>query len=154
MIIISLDGYWAPSLYTRLLMKKQWDKWGIVLSTACIIHCFAVVILPLMLPAVEMFVHSPWVHRVFAVLVITTTPLAFIPGYRRHGLPHVLFSAVAGLVLILSGVFLDGRINEVLSHGVSILGSILLVSAHILNIRYSRRFHPVVHKHSHTKNCC
>jgi len=135
-------------------MKKQWDKWGIVLSTACIIHCFAVVILPLMLPAVEMFVHSPWVHRIFAALVITTTPLAFIPGYRQHRLQYVLFTAVAGLFMILSGVFLDGRIDEALSHGISIVGSILLVSAHVLNLRYSRRFHPVRHKHSNTNNCC
>ncbi len=135
-------------------MKKQWDKWGIVLSTACIIHCFAVVILPLMLPAVEMFVHSPWVHRIFAALVITTTPLAFIPGYRSHGLKHVLALAVVGLVMILSGVFIDGHVSEWLSHATSIVGSLLLVSAHVFNIRYSRKFHPVRHKHSHAEKCC
>lgn len=135
-------------------MKKQWDKWGIVLSTACIIHCFAVVILPLMLPAIEIFVHSPWVHRIFAVLVITTTPLAFIPGYRSHGVRQVLGMAVLGLTMILSGVLIDGRVAELISHSISIIGSLLLVTAHVFNIRYSRKFRPVKHVHSHTENCC
>lgn len=125
-------------------MKKLWDKWGIVLSAACIVHCFAVVILPLLLPALEMFVHSPWVHRCFAALVIITTPLAFIPGYRRHGLHRVMVGAIGGVTLVLLGVFLDGSVDELVSHGVSIAGSFLLVSAHISNLRHA-------HRHTH---CC
>jgi hypothetical protein len=120
-------------------MRKLWDKWGIVLSAACIIHCFAVVILPLLLPAVEMLVHSPWVHRVFATLVIFTTPLAFLPGYRRHGLHRVLILAVAGLCLVLVGVAMDGQVDEFLSHATSIVGSMLLVSAHVWNLKHSHR---------------
>ena len=135
-------------------MKKQWDIWGIALSTACVIHCFAVVLLPLLLPAVEIFVHNGWFHRIFATLVVITTPLAFIPGYRRHKLQRVLISAVAGLTLVILGTFLDGQLNEVFTHGISISGSLLLVSAHVFNIRYSRQFHPVRHKHSNTENCC
>jgi len=125
-------------------MRKVWDKWGIVLSAACIVHCFAVVILPLLLPAVEMLVHSPWVHRVFATLVIFTTPLAFLPGYRRHGLQRVLVLAIAGLALVLMGVVLDGQVEELMSHSVSIAGSVLLVSAHLWNLK---------HSHQH-KKCC
>jgi len=127
-------------------MKKLWDKWGIALSAACIVHCIAVVFLPLMLPAVEMMVHSPWVHRIFAIIIIFTSPLAFIPGYRRHGLHRVLFFAMAGLTLILMGIFLDGAISEYVTHSMSILGSASLVYAHIKNLRHA-------HKHEHD-HCC
>ncbi len=127
-----------------ITMRKIWDKWGIALSAACLVHCFAVVFLPLMLPAIELMVHSPWIHRVFALLVIITIPLAFVPGYKRHGVHSVLVTALAGLVLILTGVFLDGATDEYISHGISIVGSFLLVWAHLMNIRHSQK-----HKH-----CC
>lgn len=125
-------------------MKKIWDKWGIALSTACIVHCVLVALVPLLLPAAELLVHSPWVHRLFALFVMVSTPLAFIPGYRRHGVNRVLIQAGVGLILVMAGVFQDGIWSEVLTHSVSILGSVLLVWAHILNIRHS-------HKH---QNCC
>ncbi len=125
-------------------MKKLWDKWGIALSSVCILHCFAVVFIPLLLPALNLVTHSPWFHRIFAVLIIFTTPLAFIPGYRRHGLHRVLAFALIGVSLILLGVFLDGSVEEWLSHGISIVGSVLLVSAHIFNLRHAQK-----HKH-----CC
>lgn len=134
-------------------MKKQWDIWGIALSTACVIQSCSGSS-SIAIPAVEIFVHNGWFHRIFATLVVITTPLAFIPGYRRHKLQRVLGCAVAGLVLVILGALLDGQLNEVFTHGISISGSLLLVSAHVLNIRYSRQFHPVKHTHSHTEKCC
>lgn len=123
--------------------KKAWDRLGIVLSTACFFHCVAVMGLPLLLPTLNLFIHTPWIHRVFAVLILVITPMAFIPGYRRHGLSNIIALAYLGVAGILLGVFLDGHTEEWISHSISILGSILLITAHVQNIRHSRR-----------ANCC
>lgn len=123
--------------------KKPWDRLGILLSSACLIHCVAVVFLPLLIPALALFVHTPWVHRVFAVFILVITPMAFIPGYRRHGLNRIIIQAYIGVGLILLGVFTDGLLSEEVSHGLSILGSLNLVMAHVQNIR-----------HSHRARCC
>jgi len=119
--------------------KKAWDRLGILLSGACLIHCVVVMGLPLILPAMTFFVHSPWIHRVFAVFIMLITPMAFIPGYRVHGMNRIIILAYLGVGGILMGVFSDGFVSEYLSHGISVVGSILLVTAHAQNLRHSRR---------------
>lgn len=120
-------------------MKKVWDKLGIALSSICLAHCVAVVLLPLLLPALGTYFHSPWIHQTFAALVLIITPMAFMPGYRRHGLTRVLVLAWAGVAFVLAGVFSDGKLPEITSHGLSIMGSCFLVSGHLLNLRHSRK---------------
>lgn len=123
--------------------KKAWDRLGILLSGACLIHCIAVVFLPLLIPALALAVHTPWIHRTFALIILVVTPLAFIPGYRRHGLNRILVKAYLGVGFILLGVFSDGLVSEYTSHGFSVIGSLALVLAHLENIRHSR-----------TSRCC
>jgi hypothetical protein len=120
-------------------MKKVWDKLGIALSTICLAHCVVVVVLPLLLPALGTFFHSPWIHQTFAGLVLIITPMAFMPGYRRHGLSRVLVMAWTGVALVLAGVLSDGKLPEITSHSLSIMGSGFLVTAHLLNLRHSRK---------------
>lgn len=52
---------------------------------------------------------------------------------------------MSGLLFVGLGVMLEQRFPEVLSHGVSIFGSLLLVFAHTKNIQHS-------HRHQH--QCC
>lgn len=120
-------------------MRKLWDKWGIALSSACILHCVLVGLLPLVIPALGLFMHTPWVHRLFALFVMVSTPLAFLPNFRRHGMNRVLIQAALGLVLVMTGVFQDGLWPELLTHGLSVAGSALLVWAHWLNLRHAQK---------------
>lgn len=126
-------------------MKKVWDKLGIAFSGACVVHCIFVAFLPLFFPALEIFTHESWIHIVVAVIILFTSPLAFIPGYRKHGLTWILQTALVGLGLILLGIILEGRMLDTVTHGISILGSLTLVFAHIKNIQHGR-------KHNH--RCC
>jgi hypothetical protein len=126
-------------------MKKVWDRLGITFSTACVIHCVAVAFLPFFFPALSVYVHSTWVHVFVGFIILFTSPLAFIPGYRKHGLTWILGVAVAGLFFIMMGVLLEGKVSDQVSHGVSIIGSLFLVFAHAKNLQHS-------HKHHH--QCC
>jgi hypothetical protein len=125
-------------------MKKIWDRLGIAFSSACVLHCIMVAFLPLFFPAFRAYSHQPWVHYTVGVTILFTSPLAFVPGLKKHGLSWIISVALTGLLLIIAGMILERTQSEQLSHGISILGSLLLVFAHAKNIQYS---------HSH-KQCC
>ncbi len=122
-------------------MKKVWDQLGIAFSSACVAHCIGVAFLPLIFPALTQYTHQTWFHIVVGLTVLFTSPLAFIPGYKKHGLTWIIILAIAGLFLVAVGVLLEDKVSEQISHGISILGSLLLVSAHAKNIQHSHRHH-------------
>jgi MerC mercury resistance protein len=122
-------------------MKKGWDRLGIAFSSVCIIHCIVVAFLPLFIPALAAVTHQPWVHAMVGTTVLFTTPLAFVPGYKKHGLNWIIVLAFFGLVLILGGYLAEDFTTEQVSHGISIVGSLMLVSAHWKNIQHGHRHH-------------
>lgn len=126
-------------------MKKVWDRLGIAFSSACVVHCIFVAFIPLIFPALAYFTHLDWVHGAVAISLLVTTPMAFYPGFKKHGLTWILSLASLGILIILAGMFLEDRTSEILSHSISILGSLLLVLAHVKNLQHS-------HKHKH--QCC
>lgn len=122
-------------------MKKIWDKLGIALSSACVAHCLLVAFLPLIFPVLSEYTHSTWVHVIVGFIILFTSPLAFIPGYRKHGLTWIIGVAFSGLFFILLGILAEDHFSEQLSHGISIFGSLLLVFAHFKNLQHSHRHH-------------
>jgi hypothetical protein len=126
-------------------MKKVWDRLGIAFSSLCVIHCLVVAFLPLAFPVISTLTHSSWVHILVGLIILLTSPLAFVPGYRKHGITWILGGALLGLIFILLGILVEGRTSDQVSHGVSILGSVLLVFSHAKNLQHSQR-----HKHQ----CC
>lgn len=122
-------------------MKKVWDRLGIAFSGACVVHCILVAFMPLIFPAISAYTHSTWVHVVVGIIILFTSPLAFIPGYRKHGLTWILTTAVGGMFLILLGILLEGRFTDQVTHSISIIGSLFLVLAHIKNLQHSHRHH-------------
>jgi hypothetical protein len=126
-------------------MKKIWDRLGIVFSSACVLHCILVAFMPVVFPAISAYTHATWIHIVVAVVILLTSPLAFIPGYKKHGLSWIIISAMGGLGLIFLGVLMEGLVSDQASHGISILGSLLLVFSHAKNLQ---------HSHRHRHQCC
>jgi hypothetical protein len=99
-------------------MKKVWDRVGIAFSSACVLHCLAVAFLPFFFPALKAFTHQTWVH---------------------------IATALTGLLLVFSGILLERIVTDQISHGVSIVGSLMLVYAHAKNL---------LHTHRHHHQCC
>lgn len=132
------------------VMKKVWDKLGIAFSSACVVHCIMVAFIPLFVPALAQISHQPWVHVSVGFSILFTSPMAFVPGFKKHGLTWIMALAGAGLSLILLGMILEKTIDsEQVSHGISIAGSVLLVFAHYKNLRHSHR-----RGHRHRHQCC
>jgi len=126
-------------------MKKVWDRIGIAFSSACVVHCIFVAFLPLIFPALTIYTHSSWIHITVAIIILFASPLAFLPGYRSHGVTWIMGCAMSGIVLILAGIAVEGKTSDQMSHGISILGSLILVFSHAKNLQHSRK---------HKNQCC
>lgn len=126
-------------------MKKIWDRLGITFSSACIIHCILVAFVPLLFPSIAHYAHGNRIHLLIGGIVLITSLFAFIPGLKKHGVTWIIKSAVTGLFLILLSLIVEPYSSEKIAHTLSIMGSLLLVFAHIKNIHHSQ-----LHKY----RCC
>jgi hypothetical protein len=81
-----------------------------------------------------------WLHPVFAVLLVPTTILALVTGYRRHRNNRVVTFMTIGLLLVLIAAFpalhYPGVVFETI---LTMSGSVFLISGHFLNWRLSRQ---------------
>lgn len=117
------------------MINKMWDKIGICASGLCLIHCLATPILLFLIPSFEFSEHiDHHIHEIFAVVVVTSIMLAVYPNCRRHGHKDIIAIAFLGVVFILSAVFFRS-LPEVVHHSMTITGSLLLITAHVKNMK-------------------
>lgn len=120
-----------------------WDGVGIAASVLCLLHCLVLPLVPALLTLLSLiglsFLKEEGAHQWVALFIVATCGFAFIPGYRRHRRRHVLVAMVAGLSLILVGAFTAGAWWGARSETIlTVAGGVCLVTAHLLNLRYTR----------------
>jgi hypothetical protein len=135
----------------RVMKKVFWDRLGITFSSACAVHCVIVAFLPLFFPVLKTLAHASWIHVVVATIILFTSPLAFFPGYRKHGMTWIMTTALVGLMLVFMGILLEDKVSDQISHGISICGSLFLVFAHAKNLQHSHR---KTHQKGQPQQCC
>lgn len=120
------------------------DAAGVAVSLACGIHCLLTPILLLFLPTLGEAFHRPVVHRTIALAVTAIAAWALWRGYRRHGHATPLAFGLAGLAAVWTALLLphDAHAHEHfhIPAGtlITMLGSVLLITGHVLNIRACR----------------
>lgn len=137
------------------MTSSRLDKAGAIISILCIIHCAAMPLILLFLPALStVFIQDEGVtHRILFVMVVLVAAFSFIPGYRLHRKPKPLLFFAAGIIGLAVATFLahDGAvfIESLTHHGhdhdhtdihawesvIAIPSSILIVLAHYYNHR-------------------
>lgn len=121
-------------------LSISWDHVGVVLSFLCLVHCLFLPFLISMLPALglEIF-QNEMIHKTLAVGVCVVSLFAFIPGLRIHQKTFVIFLAALGLLCILGAVLYAGENwGEMAEKGLTSLGGLFLITAHILNQTFCR----------------
>lgn len=116
-------------------MRHIWDTIGICLSALCLIHCVALPFLIAFFPyfAPQIFGHENF-HIFIIPFIITISLIAFLPGYMSHRSKTPFFIAITAIILISLGVFAGHTSKNVYwENGLTILGSILMITAHIKN---------------------
>ena len=122
------------------LKNRRWDLAGVVLSGACALHCALTSALLVALPAAGSFA-SHETHQVLSVLAATVASVVFVPSLLRG---HYHLPALAGLgaVMVVSAAF--ASLSTAQEIGVTVLGGVLLVTAHLKHARRHASYH-----HSH-----
>ena len=118
------------------MASKIWDKVGICASGLCLVHCLATPVILLIFPTFKLaFLEHHAIHEVLGVLVVSSVLIAVYPQCRKHGHKDIIGFALGGVLFILAGVFFGHDLGEELEHGLTIVGSILLLTAHVKNIK-------------------
>ncbi len=114
------------------------DLLGIGASLACAIHC---AVLPLSLSGLSVFgvniVHNFWFESGMILLAFVVGTMSLRHGFIRHHrspVPFMLFAT--GILFLLAKQY--WQVYELILLPFAV---ILIVSAHIFNIRFSRNFH-------------
>ena len=117
-------------------MNKVLDKFGICVSGLCLIHCILTSIVIILFPTLNatFFDHESF-HEVFATMVVISVLLAVYPHCRRHGHKDIVIFDRIGTALIVMAIYIGHQMGIVFEHGMTILGSIFLIWAHIKNIK-------------------
>ena len=113
------------------------DKLSITLSFACMIHCL---LMPSFLILTSGFlalsIDNELIHKAFLIIVLPVSLYALITGYRNHKTISYFYLGTLGLWLLVFAVFFgDGVFGELAEKSLTLLGSIIVASAHYKNYK-------------------
>ncbi len=147
-------------------IKKQFsDKLSICLSICCILHCIALPVVILLIPSVASFwINDENVHIILVLLAIPISLFAMGKSLRIHHNYKCISLAVIGLLLLVLAIFMHdigfggehvlaehgdhdehsdhnehSGLGESLEIAFTVLGGLILLSAHIFNVRITNK---------------
>lgn len=116
------------------------DAAAIGASMACLVHCLAIPLLLAVIPALTRIIVAPESFHFFAFLfAIPASAWVMHAGHRHHGTVLPMVFGALGLALLGGGAL--GGFDLAIETGVTVLGSIILASAHCANWSLQRRMH-------------
>lgn len=115
-----------------LALRSRLDRFGVILSGLCMIHCLAGLFLVGMLGLGGGVLLNPDIHRIGLVLAIVVGGATIGMGALRHGHRLPLVLGIAGLSLMTAAVLVDHGPAE---SGLTIAGVLLVAVAHVVNMR-------------------
>jgi len=123
-----------------------WDRFGIGVSGICAIHClFFPVLVALMPVATVGSVISEWLHPLFVALI---APTVYFASKRSHFDRKVTALLATGFILVLAGWLIGHYWLGIWSEtGLTLAGSVLLISGHWLNYQHHQKC--TNHSHDH-----
>jgi hypothetical protein len=151
-------------------VKKQFsDKLSICLSLCCILHCIALPVIILIIPSfASLWINNEKVHIILVLFAVPISLFAMAKSLRVHHNYKCISLAVLGLFLLVGAIFMHdinfgseshighveathheqaghghhehGGIGETLETIFTVLGGLILLGAHYLNIRSIRKF--------------
>lgn len=122
-----------------IVRSGSFDMAAMGLSGLCVIHCLALPLLAASLPLLGAWAEAEWVHWAFVAMAAPVSMIA-LSRPSRYGLgvgPLIL--AILGIAALFAGVL--GWPTEADETWVTVSGSFLLATAHLLNWQRKRHRH-------------
>ena len=134
-------------------MQEHFDRFAIMLSGLCAIHCIALPIIASIIPLLTATVHHGnevhefWFHQFILLFILPVSLIALFTGFRSHGKLLPLVIAGIGLaILTFIALFAEQLlIDNVIPHEgetlLTITGGLIHAAGHILNLHATRKKH-------------
>lgn len=135
------------------VQTQSLDKVGMLLSGLCVIHCIATPFLIMFSPMVAHFFDSKWSHLGIFLFIVPVAYFTFWRFYKNHRNKKPMILGTIGILLLCLALLSPGHGWEIggehfHSHNqehfhyldtiINIVGSIILMSGHWLNIKIHR----------------
>lgn len=111
------------------------DRWAILLSTGCMVHCIATTVMAAALSAAGGWLGNPVVHEVGLGLALLLGVVAFGRGILAHRRPAPLVLGAVGLALMAVAILVPHGANHAVETVLTMLGVAILAAGHFLNRR-------------------
>jgi hypothetical protein len=122
-----------PSSVERVQKQDFWDRLGMGLSSVCAIHCLLVPVFVSLIPLWSALEHvHEFTHLVFLLAIAPTVVLSL---KRLHANRCVSFYLISGTLIIFLAWFFNSNLGEYGEAGVTLIGSLLLITGHWINYR-------------------
>ncbi len=132
-------------------MQVHFDRFAILLSGICAIHCVALPIIASLIPLLSVTIqhghalHEFWFHQLIILFILPVSVIALVTGYRSHfQLIPVIVASIGLLILVAVTVSAE----YLISHHVMpyyaetigmIIGGIIHAIGHVLNLLAARK---------------
>lgn len=114
-----------------LSIRDRMDRFGVVLSGLCAVHCILGIVLVGMLGLGGPLLLAPEVHQIGLALAVLVGAISLGFGVVRHGRMLPLVLGGAGLSTMTAALFVGHGLPEAV---LTIGGVALVAAAHILNL--------------------
>lgn len=115
-----------------LSIRDRMDRFGVVLSGLCAVHCLLGVVLVGMLGLGGQALLAPEVHQIGLAMAVVVGFVSLGFGVARHGRMAPMLVGGLGLSLMTAALFVGHGLPEAV---LTICGVALVALAHILNLR-------------------
>jgi len=121
-------------------LRSRADAVGMGLSLLCMIHCLAFPVLVSFAPTlIKALPGDDATHRILTIAIGLAGALAFRNGYRLHRRISILFLFLSGMALVCTPAVLGEKtVSPFGGAGLTVAGSVLLVTAHWRNRSFCR----------------
>lgn len=120
------------------LSQPAGDRAAIFLSGLCLIHCLVLPLLLALLPWLAWFVENDAVvHRWLLIAIVPVSAYALFLGCAQHGQRAWLWLGAMALAVLMGAAVAD--VVETWESSLTLLGSVTLSAAHLLNLRALHR---------------
>lgn len=152
----------APVPDVQSNMQERLDKFAILLSGLCAIHCIALPIFVSILPLLSYTTrhgnhfHEFWFHQFILIFIVPVSLLAIISGYKTH---RKLLPAVISMIGLIILAFVATFAEQLLVYRVippagetllTLTGGVIHALGHLLNVQATRK----KQRHCHISGKC
>lgn len=119
----------------RAVFALIWDKLGIVVSGLCLVDCLVLPLLSALLISLQS--SASWfanLHLYLLPVIGVTAAMAFHHSFKAHRSYGIVTMGAVGFLLLVVGEVFENRLRFFLFNWVTLLGSALLIAAHLRNL--------------------